>query len=379
MPSETRTDAEQRARHSSLEENVLLVSPTLGYWRGHYHLPADDTAVSVAGETVAADDITSPQAKLLTDAYPIDAEGCPWKKRFQRLSSRLERLKKQFSVPFPIAGVRIIPKAVAAEFLDAVLGTALPMLRQRARSAAEEGRRDDAVRLADAIRTAESSAGSDNLRPVADPFQETQAIAYDLRVAADQFCEQWDDIRRQLAEHSTVYAKVQQKLPQTAEVLRRKFFLDVTTVQLATGVSDDAVDRFSLARHSVAIREACYRRVDEAISSMIEGPRAELSQAVTSLSALIARGGRVTAASTKPVTDAIQKLKAFAFVADDALLSRIRTLEQSLESVTPAELRQESLATAVFVAAIRDIADAVVRPEAMAAAAATFGKRVVAL
>ena len=53
--------------HQVLEDRVVLVCPSLGYWRGRYKLPDKETEVSTDGKVLAKDSVTTPQTVLLNN------------------------------------------------------------------------------------------------------------------------------------------------------------------------------------------------------------------------------------------------------------------------------------------------------------------------
>lgn len=375
----TEDHVELDSRQEALERRVLLLCPTIGWWKGMYQLPRTTTETVSDGKTVDKDDVTTPRAKLMTDAYPVDRSGTAWKKRFQKLESRLSALKERYSVPFPIQGVRIVPKSRGQELLDEMYGLTLGRLRKRIQQAYDDGQAGAANvlerHLAEAIRIEGENAPANT--PIFDwtKSADNQSIAYDLHRAAMEFCENWPTIREQIRSKNDVFSQVESKVPTSSGLMRAKFHLDVVPVELAGGGSaHQRVDEDDLVAHNDVVREACRRRVDEAIESMIAGPRQQLADALASLNELVSRDGRVTQKTFKPIRDAIAKIRLFDFAANPQLLQRIGELEHRLSITAPDSLDATTAANNGFTAAINGFMREVQDSEAQARDLEEFGR-----
>lgn len=353
-------------RQEALEQRVLLLCPTMGWWKGMYQLPNQSTEVVSDGHTINSDDVTTPRAKLMTDAYPLDQAGTPWKKRFQKLESRLGSLKEEYSVPFPITGVRIVPKSRGQELLDRLYGLTLGQLRRQLIEARQSDR-SAAMELERQIDQIEQDAELNHERvhdstPVYDPSKQVQSIAYELYEASREFCRNWSTIRSEIASRNEVFQRVASRVPERPSDMRSRFYLDVVPVELAGGVDSRTVTQEDLAQHRQLVQDACRRRVDEAIEEMVRGPRRQLAEALAGLQGLIARDGRVTSKSFAPVRAAIAKLRSFSFVADEQLLGQLSSLERQLNITNPGSLDSTTAANSGFAAALEsamhDIQDA---------------------
>lgn len=318
---------ERNAEHAEnrrrlLEEKVLLLAPSFGWWRGHYQLPQNKITVELSGEEVANDDITTPRAKLMTDKAPKDSAGKPWKKRFQELNSRQAAVVDSYSVPFPIRGVRIVPKASGEEFLKKL----------------EDVRRD-------------------------------------LDTAVGEFVDDLEGVLQQIKDNAdaSVWEAVEAKIPRRRDQMRAKFYVDVCPIELAGG-NPAAVDRNALAAHNDIVREATRRKVDEAVEAIIAAPRIELAKAIAGLKDVIGRNGKVTAKSFRPVTEAMQKLRAFTFVADDQILRTIKELEDRMRITTPTSLDSTTAVTSGFAAALDAVVAEVTDAANQAAVIEDFGR-----
>ncbi len=364
--STTMTDehVELGSRQEALEHRVLLLCPTLSWWKGQYQLPRKTTETMSEGKTVDKEDITTPRAKLMTDKYPVDRSGQPWQKRFQKIDSRLGALKDRFSVPFPISGVRIVPKARGQELMDEMYGLTIGRLRKRIRNCHDRGLSDAAYaaqrQLENALQREGENARSNT--PVFDSSKPTdsQSIAYDLHVAATEFCNDWARIRAEIADKNDVFEQVSAKVPTNGGLIREKFALDVVPVELAGGLTrSNALTQDDLEEHNDIVREACHRRVEEAIETMIQGPREQLAEALAGLKSLIERDGQVTQKSFKPVRAAIAKIRMFDFVANETLLNQIDQLETRLNITQPNSLDSVTAANNGFTTAITGFMDEV--------------------
>ncbi len=370
------THVDLNSRQEALERRVLLLCPTIGWWKGMYQLPRQNTETTSDGRVVNKDDITTPRAKLVTDKYPVDRNGIPWKKRFQKLESRLGALKEEYSVPFPIQGVRVVPKTKGQELMDRMYGLTLGRLRTREQRLRDAGENYTADRIARQIEEVLMVEGADapNNTPVYDSTRQTQSIAYDLHVAAKEFCTDWEQIRAQIQSENAVFDQVESRVPRNAGIMRTKFHLDVVPVELAGGIGASQLTQDDLAEHNSIVQEACHRRVEEAIEQMIEGPRDQLAGALASLRELINRDGRVTPKSFKPVRAAIAKIRMFDFVANDALLAQINQLEHRLNITQPNALDRITAAQNGFDAAIEGFMAEVTNAQAQAHDIQEFGR-----
>jgi len=307
------SDAPVQTLQGALEQNVILLAPSIGWWKGQYQLPRHTTDVTVGDRTVAKRDVTTPRAKLIGDTYPLDRQGRPWKKRFQRLDSRLERIKDTFSVKFPIAGVRVVPKSRGVELMHALFGDTIGTLLARINRYRDNGqnfRADELQIRVDAARRTWGENASPST-PVFDPDRKEQSIAYELAEMAHEFCHDYEDILRQISSQSDVWDQVKSKVPRDPKVMRAKFYLDVVPIELAGGGATHELTRADLSDHQEIVRETCTRQVEMAVEEMIRGPREQLAEALASLQELIARNGRVTERSFAPVRRAIEKIRMF--------------------------------------------------------------------
>lgn len=307
-----------------MEDNVLLLAPSFGWFKGQYQLPKTTTTVELDGKEVDKTSVTTPRSKLMTDKYPVDDDGVAWKKRFQRLASRQSRLIEKYSVPFPIRGVRIVPKRVGEDF-----------------------------------------------------FRELEDIKLDLQDAADAFVRDLSKVIEQIREHTDkdVFKAIEARIPRDRNVMRAKFYIDVVPVEMAGGQSDPSVvTEQALAQHYNIVREACQRKVEEAVESMIEQPREQLAEALEGLKDVINRSGRVSTKSFRPVYEAISKIRAFSFVANQQLMDEIGKLENRLNNTVPSTLDRTTAANNGFTAAVDALMREVEDAEQQAADMEEFGR-----
>lgn len=372
MENDAQLAFESQSRQEAMEASVFLVAPSYGYWAGRYMLPRAETDVACDGETVDKDSVTAPQAKLMTRTYPVDADGVPWVRRFTAIGSRLTAIKEKYSLPFPINGVRIIPKAKGGEFMHEMFGDTLSSLQQRLATTDYADRFDLEYRIAQLRAKHGEFAPGDT--PAYDINRDQQSVAYELHAAVEEFCDTLPDILRQIENNNSVYRRVHSRVPKTAKEMRKRFHLEVVPVALAGGKTE-LVTESTLAEHAETVRLACQRRVEEAIETMIAEPRKQLAEAMTRLATLVSRDGRVTTRSFGPIHDAIAKIRMFDFVADDVLLRKIREIEQTLGNADAAALRgADAEATAGFTTALNAFVTEVTDAAHIEKTVADFGR-----
>jgi|GEM_PF-2947185 len=284
-----------------LEEYVTLVATYFSRWRGVYQLPKHLVDVTVDGRAI--DDVTVPRIRLLTDTFPSDASGTPWLERFRAVERSLKASIERCSVPFPIRGVRIVPLSYEKRLFDAV---------------------------AEAKQT--------------------------LANVVDEFVTALPDVMIQIYEHvgAEILQYVAPKIPQNEEAMRKKFGIGVVPVKLAplshqNGAAErgetgelntrwQTLDLDTLNSHWTMVRDTVEAAVRDAIESMISGPREELAAALRNLDNLIQKSGRITQRTFAPIERAIEKLRAFSFVGNEALLQQLQQFETRLRDTEPRDL-----------------------------------------
>jgi hypothetical protein len=361
---EYETDTEQPVIVSqAFTDKVLLLSPTMSVWRGQYQLP--NTEVRLNDAVISGSSVTSPRAKLMTNTYPLDSAGKPWKARFDKCASRLVALKNQFSVSFAIAGVRIIPKQAAKEFMRKLFGVTVGTIRRQLETATG----DKAAALAQQLNTATLQYGpaiTDDM-PVYDIAADSdhQSIAFEFWSTVNDFIADFTNIMAQIAHHNECWTAVKARVPTTPAAMRRKFDLGVFPVELAGG-DMQSVSLQDLEEHATIVRATCEKQVQAAIESMIAEPRKELAMAIENLEVLIEQQGRVTSRTFDRVRRAIDKLRMFDFVTDAELLSRMTALDTMMSDTIPATLTTGDAASAAFVASIAKVREDVTSEVIMA-------------
>lgn len=364
-----------QTRMEALNQRVLLVCPSISWWHGMYQLPKTKTEVTSDGKTVNKKSVTTPQAKLMTDEYPKDSEGVAWKKRFTKINSRLSALKERYSLPFPITGVRIVPKARSRNMFNDMVGLTLSratVLRdeaRRMRNASRERMLNESINAC--LQFAGDTAPRDT--PVFDPFRNVQSVAYELYVTANEFCDNWSDIRQQIAQQSDVFDQVESKVPRTAATMRRKFALNITPVELAGGRSNTLTES-DLEEHADAVRATCERQVEAAINEMITGPRQQLAKALADLKERVSDDAKLKSNSFNAVREAMSKIRMFDFVANESLMDQIWQLEQRLDTTVASQLTAEAAATNGFAAALDRFIDEVEDAEKQSSDFEEFGR-----
>lgn len=337
-------------QQSALERHVLLFAPTMGYWKGIYQIPQSKTDVKVDGKTVNSESVTTPRAKLITDTYPCDRQGVPWKKRLQKLESGKNQIIDSMSLPFPIHGIRIIAKSKGNEFFTKLFGETIGSLKRRIKYHRDRGEDLPADRLQARLDQEQQGKELPNDTPLFDPSRgENQSVAFQLRQLAVEFNDQWEDIKAQIKKNNVTYDLVSSKLPVSPY---SKFYLDCVPIEIAGGRNPEHVNEMDLAEHADIVRTAVQRHTEQAIETLIQGPRAELAEALGALKDLINRDGRVTQKSFNPVRNAIAKIRMFDFVANKQLLEEMSNLDRLLGNTVPTSLDSVSAANNGFTAAL---------------------------
>jgi hypothetical protein len=363
---------------AALESRVLLLAPSISFWRGSYQLPKGNTAVEIDGATVDKETITTPRAILLNKQYPRDSTGVPWKTRLQTLASRQKAVIESYSVPFPIHGVRIVPKRSGGQFFRDLFGDTIGGLERRYRQAVAEENRLIANDLMERINRAKAA---DNLwtqtTPVFDPDRPGQSVAYQLYTMTREFVTQLPDILGQIERNldPKVWAGIVHKIPRDPTVMRRKFGMDCTPIELAGTSNSNSITADDLDEHSNLVRQALQDRIDEAVTEIIARPRQDLIDALTNLGELVNRDGNVTAKSFRPVITAIQKLRMFNLTDDGRTEELLSALERRLNITTANSLTAVTAAQNGFMTALLATIEEVGNAQHQAEIAAEFGSR----
>lgn len=281
-----------------LNQLVLFVAPSLGYWRGNYCIKG--TNLAFAGVPLNAEQFTIPRTKLL--------EGIPelrdWKARFQGFESRRQSLVNKFTTAFPIHGIRVLPRDSADDF-----------------------------------------------------FTEAEDIRNELEQAANEFVDSYDHVMGLIERGNKpeVWAYVKRLIPPQG-AMRSKFYFDVVPIEMnfSRGEDSGSANRFEQQMH-----EAVDRKVDEAIESMIREPREQLAKALTDLHELIGRNGRLTSRSFNGIKDAIDKIRLFKFVATDTLMRQIDELENRLDTTVPARIADNQMSANGLMTVLAKVRDEV--------------------
>ena len=302
----------------ALDQRVILLAPSLGWWKGMYRIR--DAKVSLRGATINSP-TTQPQVKLLDCC-----EGAKvWKARFQKIDSAREALTEKYSLNFPIHGIRIVPVTKAGEFFNRLV-------------------------------------------------RNQDSIARQLADAADAFTAEFANLLQMVRQHiaGDVWDDIQSRLP-SQNTIRGYFYVDCPAVSL---VHNNTAETLSgdLADHADFIRETTRRQVDVAISSMVAGPRQALAEALEELQGLIERDGRVTSKSFNPVRAAIDKIHMFDFVANDQLLQQIRTLETRLGQTDTRGVDSSTATTSGLIQLLQDVRTSAVNEVQQKTDAAKFSR-----
>jgi len=331
----------------SLLQRVKLIAVSLGWWHGNYKLK--DAKITIAGESLTEGTATQPQVKLLSQT----AELREYRTKFGTLNTQRRDIADFYSEDFPINGVRQVPHAVVPAMLYELVGKV-----------------DE---------TGKPVYDFDRFVPRTGDTE--QSVAYRLHTLADEFAASWPRLRLGLeaAVSPAVWQNVRKRLPSDNEI-RKKFYLDVATVELAVGNDDveasvETLDSSRLQDYAQYMRTSMQRQVDAAVEQLVAGPRLALGTALKSLNELIARDGRVTARSFNAVNEAIAKLRMFDFASNSELISQIAGLERRIGATNAAELDASAAASNGFLELTTGIIRAVEDVAAIDADIARFGRQ----
>lgn len=317
------------AATGDLFQHVHIIDPDFGTWHGRYMLK--DAKVALGDLSLSAETVTTPQVKLMEQSAWLKS----YKEGFQKLQSELQQSIDVYSEPFPIRGLRMIPHAVAEDFLYETIG------KVEGSAPVYDGRRN-ATRWA--------SPG-------------TQSIAYRLAQLADDFCDNYGRMQRELQDNlqPAVWRNVCGRIP-CREDLRKKFYLRIVRVRLAAADEDERVTAAKgtltvgdLSKYTAYIDQAARAQIDAAVAQATVGPRQAFAEALTKLNDLIQRDGNITDRSFNAVRGAIDKLRAFAFIASPELLEKARQLEARINGINTAAFDRDTAIASGFSTLLTDI------------------------
>lgn len=371
MSTTTLRESDVQINTDVLGQRVLLLSPTMSRWAGRLQLPSAKAEVHMNDHVLDANAVTTPCVKLMTKQYPLDSDGKSWKARFDTVSTRLVALKNHYSVGFAIAGVRIIPKGIASEFMQKLFGPTIGYLTKKMDEYQELGMHSEANEIADRIFDARDKwedFPSSSRTPVFDPSVEQQSIAYEFWNNVLEFVGDYDNVMRQIETRGECWEYVRTKIPKNKQEMFRKFDLGVFPIELS-GTAPGQISMEDLENHADVVRETCQRQVQLAIESMIAEPRRELAETIENIETLIADRGKISTRTFDRVHRAMEKLNNFSFVANDALMTRLQQLNTMLDTTIPARLNDTDAdtvaSTAAFAAELASIRQDLVDPGIM--------------
>jgi hypothetical protein len=395
-------------RRRAIEDKVLLLSPTVSRWEGRLKIPKERIKLEIDGKEVntSKKGLTTPHTVMITDSWPVDVHGMPWKKRIAKILVIKDRIISKYSIPFQLAGARIVPKHKGLDFFSEMIGLTLGKLRRDLAEATDEHRITQLEdRIAIALRNDPNAVDS---TPVYDPLksEDNQSFAYQWNKLADEFCrdlldrvrsddyeseyrgsarypadihmetgevltdEEGKEIRRKIRyEHGIltqiksaldrnapgVWPLVQHRVPKTFQDMRSKFKSSVYPVELASGTQFEGVTESLLSEYSDVVNQAMEEAVESCIEHVIERPREELSKAIGNLRDLINRDGQVSSKSFKPVYAAIEKLRLFKFACSDEMIEALNDLDDRMSRTNPSSLDSRTAANNGFADVLDEI------------------------
>ena len=370
----TETAADER--RAALESRVVLLSPTMSYFRGQYILPKN-TKVMMGDHEVDEEKSTRPRSKLMTNTFPTDSQGKPWLRRFRTIETEVNKLIGQYSIPLTsIRGLRVVPRASAGMLYQRLFGKTVADVTDELDEMMDGPERE---RMQNIMRNFNRdyprARGADPAPPL--ERDELPTWAYEFFRAKNEFCANWEDIKRQMRQHTdtTVYDAIECKLPSEV-LLPEKFNFSMMPVELAGSMDSnpETIGRTELEAYGSVVRDAVNRTVETAIQAMIERPQQELAAALASMQELIARDGRVTSATFDSVRSAMRRVRAFDFVADSAILQQMDALDGLLDQHTPSTLNSVTAAQNGFSAALGNYLEEVNNEQRRADEISSFGR-----
>lgn len=150
-----------------------------------------------------------------------------------------------------------------------------------------------------------------------------------------------------------LYDLVKENIP-TLGTMLQSARIDVTSIPFGMSMG-----QLRQAGQNSFLQEARARTgemVAQVTRQLISGPRRELADAIDGLKTLIEANGRVSTKSVAPIRRALDKLKMFDFVADQALLDQMANMETTLSGITPSEQNLETSTNNGLLAVLRQTA-----------------------
>mgnify|MGYP000051418204 CR=1 FL=1 len=277
-----------------LDESVLLVQPYFRRWRGVYRLPKRLVKVTAASREVAH--CTAPTINIFDQRFGAGLETFVARRnRFANLWSWFRRAIGRDATPLSLRGIYAVSKASEPSIIQT-----LEMAQQY---------------LTDIL---------DRL-VVAWP-----KVLYAIREIAGK----------------DVFQYLQPRLPNPPESLRLKFEIGVKLVRVAaTAATEDGspgdedeleavrrqIDERILMHYAMTVNTAIDQVVLDEINRAFLAPREELSVALHRFESLLASVERMTPAKHEALCCALEKLWAFACMADKEQQKQIRALADRLE------------------------------------------------
>jgi len=392
QPTEVVQPLDEGHRRQVLEERVLFLSPTTGKWEGRYKIPTDLIKLEIDGEEIdtsaKSSGVTTPYTVMLTDKWPMrrlaNGDEIPWKKAFNNILKDKEKILQKLSVPFQTVGARIVPMHKARDFFFEIIGLTMGKLRLDLRRLEEneQGNTIDAQNLRARIRRElDRNPMCGDETPLYDEGRETQSIAYRWWKLANEFCLNLDSIFDQIKANITPRSSwdaVKDRVPSTPEKMRAKFYMHILPVELAGSSDERKVTTSDLDEYDAVVRAAANRAGEEAIKQVLERPIAEFKDRLAALADVVARDGRVTAKSFRPVNESYEKLLMFSNVAsiDPEFKAQIRDfVEGRMGNTDPRSLDSVTAAQSGFTAAMNSLMSECESAERQAKEVAEFGKQ----
>lgn len=140
----------------------------------------------------------------------------------------------------------------------------------------------------------------------------------------------------------------------------------IDAVSIPIGSNLSSVESANTSEMLRQARQRTAEMVEQVTENLFAQPREELAIAVSNLRELILRDGRVTTKSVAPIKRALEKLRLFEFVSDDALKGEMRKLDTMLDGLTPAEQNSTTSQSNGLLDALRNVHSVAISEAAIA-------------
>jgi len=263
-----------------VQQHCLLVTLNIHCWQGRPQI--DEASVSINDDELDDETATQPHWKLMPKQ---------WRAKFQNLEGKARGLIKQYSVPFKLRGVYIVPIVDADELFG-------------------------------------------GLREVRDGYENVTSQFVDCY-------DEWVDALR--AKYGEDKFNMAVKHIPSKKYLPHKFGIEWAIVPM--GRPGDTIDDFAVSDLVREAKTTMNKMIIDSVETMIRQPREELAEAVASLTKMLSAdgNGRVKTASLEKVQRSFNKYRNFAQMIgeDSAALQIMRQVDAQLDGLSPQTLNRD--------------------------------------